>query len=176
MSVTKVMPVTPDRGEYRSGAVSIQELLGENKVAISATAVTADTLTVKDSTHTPSVANGTTNFLSGINITTVGAQTQNAITIQLQTGYAGTYPIGMLDSNSANLFLVSATGQIYTTATTIQIGLNSMTWGATSPAAGTWARGDVCWNTGAAGSGSPGWVCSAAGTPGTWKTMANLGA
>ncbi|KKN51521.1 hypothetical protein LCGC14_0622130, partial [marine sediment metagenome] len=57
-----------------------------------------------------------------------------------------------------------------------KIGNNSITWGAAAPADGTWVVGDICWNTGVAAGGSPGWVCTSAGTPGTWKTMANVGA
>ena len=60
---------------------------------------------------------------------------------------------------------------------TLSINGNSVTWAAAAPTGSVAARqGDVCWNTGATGGGSPGWVCSASGTPGTWKTMANLGA
>jgi hypothetical protein len=47
-------------------------------------------------------------------------------------------------------------------------------FGATAPAAGTWAAGDRAWHTAPAAGGAPGWVCTAAGSPGTWKAMANL--
>ena len=53
-------------------------------------------------------------------------------------------------------------------------GINRVTWGAAVPTTGTWAQGDVRWNTGATAGGSPGWVCTTAGTPGTWKAMANV--
>jgi hypothetical protein len=42
------------------------------------------------------------------------------------------------------------------------------------PTGGTWKQGDLCWNTTPAAGGTPGWVCVTAGTPGTWKAMANL--
>jgi hypothetical protein len=51
---------------------------------------------------------------------------------------------------------------------------NKMSWRNGVPAIGTWAVGDVMWNTAAAAGGTPGWVCTTAGTPGTWKAMANL--
>jgi hypothetical protein len=51
-----------------------------------------------------------------------------------------------------------------------------MTRGAAAPTSGTWARGDVCWNTGVAAAGSPGWICTTAGSPGTWKALANVAA
>ena len=49
-----------------------------------------------------------------------------------------------------------------------------ITWGTTAPSAGTWAVGDVCFNKTPASLGTPGWVCTTAGTPGTWSTMASL--
>lgn len=49
-----------------------------------------------------------------------------------------------------------------------------MEWQAAVPTAGVWSRGDVVWNTLAAPSGPPGWVCVSGGSPGTWKAMANL--
>jgi parallel beta-helix repeat protein len=44
-------------------------------------------------------------------------------------------------------------------------------WAASAPS-GTWTVGDVCWNTGAAAGGTPGWVYTAGG----WKAMANVAA
>lgn len=37
-----------------------------------------------------------------------------------------------------------------------------------------WARGDRIWNTTPSAGGAPGFVCTTAGSPGTWKNMANL--
>lgn len=48
------------------------------------------------------------------------------------------------------------------------------TSGSAAPTTGTWTAGSVCHNTAPASGGPPGWVCTAAGTPGTWKAMANL--
>ena len=45
-----------------------------------------------------------------------------------------------------------------------------------APSVGTWAVGDRVWNTAPAAGGTPGWVCTTAGSPGTWKAMANLAA
>ena len=45
-----------------------------------------------------------------------------------------------------------------------------------APTTGTWAVGDRVWKTAPAAGGAPGWVCTTAGTPGTWKDMASLGA
>lgn len=45
-----------------------------------------------------------------------------------------------------------------------------------APASGTWAHGDRVWNSTPSAGGTPGWVCTTAGTPGTWKAMANVAA
>lgn len=42
------------------------------------------------------------------------------------------------------------------------------------PTTGTWAVGDVVWNTSPSSGQPAGWMCTVAGTPGTWKAMANL--
>lgn len=44
-------------------------------------------------------------------------------------------------------------------------------FGAAAPATGSWKVGDVVMHTAPAAAGSIGWVCTAAGTPGTWKTF-----
>lgn len=50
-------------------------------------------------------------------------------------------------------------------------------WSATAaPTTGTWAVGDIVWNSATAAGGTPGWVCTTAGTPGIWKAMANVAA
>lgn len=45
-----------------------------------------------------------------------------------------------------------------------------------APTTGTWKRGDVVWHANPSAAAAPGWVCVTAGTPGTWKAMANLAA
>jgi len=42
------------------------------------------------------------------------------------------------------------------------------------PAAGTWQVGDIIWKATPAASGFIGWVCTTAGTPGTWKTFGTI--
>lgn len=41
--------------------------------------------------------------------------------------------------------------------------------GTAAPASGTWALGDLVWNSEPAATEYIGWVCVSAGTPGTWK-------
>lgn len=44
------------------------------------------------------------------------------------------------------------------------------------PTGGYWYQGKILWNNSVAAGGSPGWVCTTAGNPGTWKAMANVAA
>lgn len=40
-----------------------------------------------------------------------------------------------------------------------------------APTTGTWARGDILWEANATAGGFAGYICTTAGTPGTWKTF-----
>lgn len=53
-------------------------------------------------------------------------------------------------------------------------GLDSHYTGTAAPVAGTWKQGDIVWNSSPAAAGSIGWVCTTAGTPGTWKTFGTI--
>jgi polygalacturonase len=47
-------------------------------------------------------------------------------------------------------------------------------FGTAIPSAGTFIRGDLIFTTTPTAGATPGWICTTAGTPGTWKAMANL--
>ena len=49
-------------------------------------------------------------------------------------------------------------------------------YGTAAPVAGTWAVGDIVWHQNPAAAGNIGWVCTTAGTPGTWKTFGAIAA
>lgn len=50
----------------------------------------------------------------------------------------------------------------------------SVLQGTAAPTDGTWYQGDKIWFTNAAAGGAPGAICTAGGSPGTWKNMAAL--
>jgi hypothetical protein len=45
------------------------------------------------------------------------------------------------------------------------------TYAAAAPSSGSWGLGDVVYNNAPASGGHVGWICTAAGSPGTWKTF-----
>ena len=47
--------------------------------------------------------------------------------------------------------------------------IHKVFWASAAPTTGTWAVGDTVWNTSPAAAGYIGWVCTVAGTPGTWN-------
>jgi len=48
-------------------------------------------------------------------------------------------------------------------------------FGAAAPTlANGWRVGDIIWNSGVTSSGTPGWICTTAGTPGTWTHLPDL--
>jgi hypothetical protein len=49
-------------------------------------------------------------------------------------------------------------------------------FGSAAPASGTYSVGDIVWNTTPTAGGTMGWVCTTAGTPGTWKTFGSIAA
>lgn len=48
------------------------------------------------------------------------------------------------------------------------------TWGSAAPTTGTWSQGDRVYDTTPSAGGKMGWVCTAGGTPGTWKTFGDI--
>ena len=46
---------------------------------------------------------------------------------------------------------------------------HAQTVGTAAPTTGTYVRGEIVWNTTPSAGGYAGWICTAGGTPGTWK-------
>ena len=74
-------------------------------------------------------------------------------------------------ANSAGLLANNGTG-------TLSWVPNPFVNGTAAPTVGTWAVGAICWNSGVTATTTPGWICTTAGTPGTWtplpQTVPNL--
>ena len=73
--------------------------------------------------------------------------------------------------------VTSALGYSESTAVIAHVTNASNSWnsaetdGSAAPTGGTWAVGDRVYNTSPTAGGTMGWVCTTAGTPGTWKTF-----
>ncbi len=90
--------------------------------------------------------------------------------------------IEFIDGSTNTLYLNTAAG---TTVAGASIIANKPTFktfgrqaafGSTAPATGAWMRGDIVWNTSPSLGKPIGWVCIAAGTPGTWVPFEILSA
>jgi hypothetical protein len=92
------------------------------------------------------------------------SSTASGATLDLQ-GYTNdkTYLINALTNHPGRLIFGHINGA-------------SVTSGTAAPTSGAWKVGDICWNKNPSASGAPGWMCTAAGTPGTWKAMSSLAA
>lgn len=112
--------------------------------------------------------NGSTEpFESGINVyggTPSGILSDNFVINDSGVGYArygirlgSAYPITITNTNS---FSGMVTGGV--------------TYQSAAPTTGTWDKGDTRWNWNATSGQPMGWVCTVAGTPGTWTAMPNL--
>jgi hypothetical protein len=77
------------------------------------------------------------------------------------------------NENTSPSILNSSNIRVVTTFSDAATAIAHMT---AAPSTGTWGRGDIVWNSTPSAAGTPGWVCTAAGTPGTWKAMAVVAA
>ncbi|WP_204315580.1 hypothetical protein, partial [Stenotrophomonas maltophilia] len=48
--------------------------------------------------------------------------------------------------------------------------------GSAAPTTGAWLQGDVIENSVPAAGGNAGWICTTAGSPGTWKAFGTIAA
>lgn len=51
---------------------------------------------------------------------------------------------------------------------------SSQFFGPSAPASGTYRVGDIVWDEAPAAGGTVGWICTTAGTPGTWKAFGSI--
>lgn len=110
----------------------------------------------------------------------------NSVTLVVQTGDTIEWPVGvastnMVIDNGALIRLRSMGGNRWRVeALQGQYRIPGMTFprqiqfSAAVPAAGTWSRGDRVFNVNATVGQPKSWVCTVAGTPGTWVSEGNL--
>jgi hypothetical protein len=105
--------------------------------------------------------------------------TGNAISSEASCVYLKDATIAVYYYDSTNT-LRSLDANIYleqTISVTSRLGnINSISYALAAPVSGTWRVGDIVYNTAPAPSGFIGFVCTVAGTPGTWKTFGAISA
>ena len=105
--------------------------------------------------------------------------TGNAISSESSCVYLKDATIAVYYYDSTNT-LRSLDANIYleqTISVTARLGnINSISYALAAPVSGTWRVGDIVYNTAPAPSGFIGFVCTVAGTPGTWKTFGAISA
>jgi hypothetical protein len=74
---------------------------------------------------------------------------------------------------SNNVYLDTGVTQPVLGATEIRASVKTG-YATAAPTTGSWGKGSIVWNINPSAGGTPGWVCVADGTPGTWKAMSNL--
>jgi hypothetical protein len=57
---------------------------------------------------------------------------------------------------------------------TMEIGGSTVNFASAAPTTGAWKLGDATFNNAPSAGGIPGWVCTSAGSPGTWTPMVTL--
>jgi hypothetical protein len=123
----------------------------------------------------PSANQGKANITGNLLYTETLTGTVNFLSV---TG-AASQLLGQVNSNEFDISQATAGTPFGTAAQTnnlMNFTGNSFNFGAAAPSAGWYPAGFVVWNSAPAAGGAPGFVCTTAGTPGTWKAMANLAA
>ena len=113
---------------------------------------------------------------------TDGAETQRyAVNVSgAYTGFSFTHNVtsgqvsGALNDSSGGVFKIGNTDDV--SARILKISGKYHHGSTTAPTSGTWAAGDIVYNIAPSAGGFLGWVCTAAGTPGTWKTFGAISA
>ncbi|GJQ44053.1 MAG: hypothetical protein JETCAE03_35510 [Ignavibacteriaceae bacterium] len=97
------------------------------------------------------------------------------ITQTIEPYSAGTLTIGVGGSNILEYYIDNANLSIGTETIlnsdrtgSLELNNNSITYASSAPTTGTWKQGDIVFNSGVDDEGYAGWVCTSAGTPGTW--------
>lgn len=89
------------------------------------------------------------------------------------------YPYGVSNPNAGRTAAISGfTRSIVQTVEQIKpfVSPRALRYASAAPTLGTWFAGDIIYNSNPTASGFIGWICTASGTPGTWKTFGAISA
>ena len=79
--------------------------------------------------------------------------------------YVGSNSSGVIEVSNLTITDIFEAGYCYET---VELSASA------APTVGVWSQSERVWNSAPASGGTPGWICTTSGTPGTWKAMANL--
>jgi hypothetical protein len=125
----------------------------------------------------------TADFAAGTTITAFGVKQADAASVlQAQILSYAVFPFSMTSDQTVGLLIDIAKTMrggmtSYNTRSSnlaVQNGAISTLYASTIPASGTWAVGDIVYVVTPASGANIGWVCTAAGTPGTWKLFGTI--
>lgn len=110
-----------------------------------------------------------THYIRGNSVLTGDGTPKSIISV---TSSAPTYIVsGNISDAAIPLRSGSMTFGGYNTVPVAQMGGARHFFGTAAPSAGAFAQGDIVWNTAPTAGGTLCWVCTASGSPGTWKTV-----
>jgi hypothetical protein len=93
------------------------------------------------------------------------------------TGRAYYLPAGLINGTVVGNVSLNAATPFFKAGTKETLKSNLNSWNPSvwfddaAPTTGTWAAGDIVYDTTPSAGGHIGWICVTAGTPGTWKTF-----
>jgi hypothetical protein len=103
----------------------------------------------------------------------------NHISSEANSVYLNNPTIGLYYYDSTNVFQTLDANPYLENSVVVTSRLGTIatiSYATTIPVAGTWRRGDIVYNSTPSAGGTIGWVCTTAGTPGTWKTFGAIAA
>lgn len=159
-AISQIFPIGPEyKNRFVTMAVPVVDLVGSKACNI---------------TVTP---NGTNPQVTTVSVSTLAANGERiAYVMGFAPSDATQITVTITAASAASNFLIGQSC-LYVGATKwYSNACDAFGYGAAAPTTGTWARGDVVLNGAPSAAGTPGWVCTTAGTPGTWKAMANVAA
>ena len=139
---------------FATGQISCFATVGDVTVASVLNFIAADSGKVVPFVFATRVLNDVTVNRAGISLSPSGI-----------TGMSGAFEI---------LALEAGTGEVIPTFVHPDYPTNTVSFGSAAPTQGEWRRGDRVYNRAPAVGAASGWICTVAGTPGTWASLGNL--
>lgn len=198
-----VLKFIPDTGTSQTGGIVISDVSGGGVISSAGViannylyVVGANTLT--DGIKLDSTLNSVRNWKIVSN--SVGAQTSadtvsavitNGINLAgnglnntvdsntLGCASSGSVTNGIVVGSGQTLTLLTNNRALFTVGTLITdngVATQNYSYVTSIPTTGTWVRGNIAWDINPSSGGYIGWVCTASGTPGTWKTFGAISA